>query len=72
MPVSTFVHQGNSGDISDVMVDGRWLMRDRTITVLDEPTVVREAQNASAAAWERLFAKLPKEDRPAGWAAASA
>jgi hypothetical protein len=30
------------------MVDGRWLMRDRAITVLDEAAVVAEAEHHAA------------------------
>ena len=66
-PLDTFVHQANSGDIADVMVDGKWLMRDGTVTVMDEAAIVRDAQVASATAWERLFATLPADQRPKGW-----
>ena len=54
-PVSTFVHQGQPGDIEAVMVDGRWLMRDGRLTTLDEPAIVREADRVACAAWRRLF-----------------
>ena len=34
-------------DVRDVMVDGRWLMRDRTVLSFDEDEVLREGQKAS-------------------------
>jgi 5-methylthioadenosine/S-adenosylhomocysteine deaminase len=65
--VSTFVHQGQGRDVTDVMVDGRWLMRDGTMLTIDEDATVAEAQRVSEVAWARLFAQQPKLARPAGW-----
>jgi 5-methylthioadenosine/S-adenosylhomocysteine deaminase len=66
-PLDTFVHQANSGDISDVMVNGAWLMRQGVVTVMDEAAIVREAQSASVAAWERFLSTLPADQRPSNW-----
>jgi 5-methylthioadenosine/S-adenosylhomocysteine deaminase len=64
--VSDFVHNGQAGDVESVMVDGRWLMRDRRVLTLDEPALVAEADRIARAAWARLFAQRPDLARPAG------
>lgn len=66
--VSTFVHQGQAGDVADVMVDGRWLMRNGRILTLDEPAIVHAAGAIAHAAWARLFAERPDLPRPQGMA----
>src|SRR5436309_3878850 len=65
-PVSCFVHQGQAGDVESVMVDGRWLMRDRRVLTLDEPAIVAEAERVARAAWTRLFAERPDLKAPPG------
>ena len=64
--VSDFVHNGQAGDVESVMVDGRWLMRDRRVLTLDEPAVIAEAERVARAAWARLFAARPELPRPPG------
>jgi 5-methylthioadenosine/S-adenosylhomocysteine deaminase len=66
-PVSTFVHQGQAGDVEAVMVDGQWLMRDGEVLCMDEAAVVTEAQEVAKRAWARLFAQRPELTPPAGW-----
>jgi 5-methylthioadenosine/S-adenosylhomocysteine deaminase len=66
--VSTFVHQGQAGDVEAVMVDGRWLMRDRRVVTLDETAIVEEAAAIARAAWQRLFDERPELPRPPGMA----
>ena len=39
------VYTGKSSDVCDVMVNGRWLMRDRQITCLDEKELLRQADD---------------------------
>ena len=39
------VYTGKSSDVSDVMVNGRWLMRERQITCLDEKELLRQADD---------------------------
>lgn len=65
--VSTFVHQGQPRDVTDVMVDGTWVMRDGAVLTMDEPAVVAEAQRVAEAAWARLFAARPDLRPPAGF-----
>src|SRR5690606_16507714 len=42
--VSAFVHQGQPADIEAMMVDGKWVMRDRKVLTLDEPLILHEAE----------------------------
>jgi cytosine/adenosine deaminase-related metal-dependent hydrolase len=67
-PVSTFVHQGQPGDIEGVVVDGRWIMRDGRVLTLDETAVVQEAQMVAERAWRRLFEQRPDLPWPEGFA----
>ncbi len=65
-PVSCFVHQGQASDVESVMVDGRWIMRDRRVLTLHESVVIEEADRVARAAWGRLFAERPGLRRPPG------
>ncbi|MBN9487423.1 MAG: amidohydrolase family protein [Alphaproteobacteria bacterium] len=67
--VSTFVHQGQPQDVTDVMVDGRWLMRENRVLTMNEAATVAEAQRIAETAWARLFAERPdlEPQRPRGW-----
>ena len=64
--VSDLVHNAQAGDVDSVMVDGRWLMRDRRVLTLDEPALVAEADRVARAAWSRLFTERPDLHRPPG------
>src|SRR6266852_1987452 len=64
--VSCFVHQGLASDVEAVMVDGRWIMRDRRVLTLDEAAIVAEADRIARAAWRRLFERRPGLPRPPG------
>lgn len=46
-PVSDLVYSSEPGCITDVAVDGHFLMRDGVITVLDEQAALREAQRCA-------------------------
>lgn len=63
--VSTFVHNGQAGDVEAVMVDGRWLMRERRVLTLDEDRIVREAEEIGYRLWQEEFSRAP-ERRPSG------
>jgi 5-methylthioadenosine/S-adenosylhomocysteine deaminase len=65
--VSAFVHQGQARDVEDVMVDGRWIMRDGVVLTMDEGRVVREAEEVAGLAWARLFAENPQYEKPEGF-----
>ena len=40
--------------VTDVMIDGRWVLRDRVVTSCDERSVRQESQNIAAALWSRM------------------
>jgi 5-methylthioadenosine/S-adenosylhomocysteine deaminase len=43
--VANIMHSARAGDVTDVMVAGKWLMRDREVLTLDEGRIIEEAQN---------------------------
>jgi 5-methylthioadenosine/S-adenosylhomocysteine deaminase len=62
--VSAFVHNGQPADIEAVMVDGRWLMRDRKVLTLDEADIVARAEAIGQRAWRQLVEKYPDVSFP--------
>ena len=42
--VANLVHSAKGADVTDVMVEGRWLMRDRELVTLDEERILHEAE----------------------------
>lgn len=42
--VANLVHSAKGSDVTDVMVEGRWLMRTRQLQTLDEEKILREAE----------------------------
>jgi len=44
MPVFRLVHFANGNDVATVIVDGKILMEDRTVTSVNETKVLEEAQ----------------------------
>ncbi|MCC6904327.1 MAG: amidohydrolase family protein, partial [Anaerolineae bacterium] len=42
--VANLVHSAKGADVTDVMVDGRWLMRNRELLTLDEERILYEAE----------------------------
>jgi 5-methylthioadenosine/S-adenosylhomocysteine deaminase len=52
--VSNLVHYGHPGVVTDVMVDGRFVLRDGEMTTMDEKQVLAEAQSATDAMWTRF------------------
>jgi 5-methylthioadenosine/S-adenosylhomocysteine deaminase len=65
--VSDFVHNGQARDVESVMVDGRWLMRDCKVLVLDEDALLSQAQNVARMAWSRQFRARLDLRPPAGF-----
>lgn len=43
--LSSVVFSARGGDVSDLMVDGKWVMRNRVIETLDENAILEEAQS---------------------------
>ena len=56
---SAFVHQAQPADISDVMVDGEWVMRDGKLLTIAEDEVIGLAEKAGHRVWGRLVADNP-------------
>ena len=54
-----FVHQAQPADVTDVMVDGRWVMRDSRILSFDEADVIARAEAIGHKVWNRLVAENP-------------
>ena len=51
---SVFVHRAQPADISDVMVDGEWVMRDGKLLTIAEDEVIGLAEKAGHRVWGRL------------------
>ena len=65
--IPNIVHQGQARDVTDVMVDGRWVMRNGSVLTMDEERIVAEAQRIGRVAWKRLFDSRPDLDVPPGF-----
>jgi 5-methylthioadenosine/S-adenosylhomocysteine deaminase len=55
---SHLVYSARAADVRDVLVDGRWLMRERMLLTLDEADVIRRAQSVA----ERVDAFLAERE----------
>ena len=62
--VSAFVHNGQPADITSVMVDGHWVMRDSKVVTVDEGDVVRRAEQIGHSVWRRLLDRYPNVPFP--------
>jgi cytosine/adenosine deaminase-related metal-dependent hydrolase len=54
--VSAWIHNGQPGDIESVMIDGRFVMRDRKVLTMDEDAIVREADAVGRRIWKQVGA----------------
>jgi cytosine/adenosine deaminase-related metal-dependent hydrolase len=57
--VSAWIHNGQPSDIESVMVDGRFIMRDRKVLTVDEGRIVSEADTVGRRVWGRVQAAGP-------------
>jgi len=64
-PVSNLVHYGHPGIVHSVMVDGDFLMRDGEMLTIDEPDLLRRAEEATARVWARMLEANPDLQSPA-------
>jgi 5-methylthioadenosine/S-adenosylhomocysteine deaminase len=66
--LSAVVHSGHPGDIESVMIDGRFVMRDRTVLTMDEEAIIREADAVGRRVWSRVLeageVRVPRLERP--------
>ena len=52
--VSAWIHNGQPADIESVMIDGRFVMRDRKILTVDEDRIVAEADKVGRRVWAEV------------------
>jgi len=57
--LSSFVHNGQAGDVEAVMVDGCWLMRDQRVLTMAEDAILNEADRVGRHAWRHLAESNP-------------
>ena len=62
--VSGWIHNGQAGDVESVMVDGRWLMRDRRVLNIDEEDIVTRAEEIGRRVWRQLVDRYPNVPFP--------
>jgi cytosine/adenosine deaminase-related metal-dependent hydrolase len=57
--VSAWIHNGQPADIESVMVDGRFVIRDRKVLTMDEDAIVSEADTVGRRIWGQVKAAGP-------------
>ena len=57
--LSAWIHNGQPSDIEAVMVDGRFVMRDRRVLTLDEAAIMEEAWRIGRRVWDRILENGP-------------
>jgi cytosine/adenosine deaminase-related metal-dependent hydrolase len=57
--LSAWINNGQPSDIESVMVDGKFVMRDRKILTVDEPSLVAEADKVGRRIWSDVEAAGP-------------
>ncbi len=57
--LSAWIHNGQPSDIESVMVDGRFIMRDRRVLTMDEEGIIAEADRVGRRIWSRVKAAGP-------------
>ncbi len=66
--ISALVHSGHPGDIESVMVDGRFVMRDREVLTMNEADIIREADAVGRRVWRDVLEasplRIPRLQRP--------
>jgi cytosine/adenosine deaminase-related metal-dependent hydrolase len=54
--VSAWIHNGQPSDIESVMVDGRFVMRNRKVLTMDEDSILAEADKVGRRIWTAVQA----------------
>jgi cytosine/adenosine deaminase-related metal-dependent hydrolase len=62
--VSAWIHNGQPGDVEAVMVDGKFLMRQRKVLTMDEESLIKEADKIGRRAWNQLLERYPSAPFP--------
>jgi len=58
-PIANMVNAMHAHNVASVMVDGRWLMRDRQILAVNEQEIIEEAKARAAAIARRAGIEMP-------------
>ena len=53
--VSAWIHNGQPSDIESVMVDGKFVMRDRKILTMDEARIIADADRVGRRVWGKVL-----------------
>ena len=62
--VSSFIHNGLSSDVTDVMIDGEWIMQNSSIKSISEAEVIEQAEEIGHKVWNRLVRENPNVPFP--------
>ena len=62
--VSSFIHNGLSSDVTDVMIDGEWVMQNSSIKSINEAEVIEQAEEIGHRVWNRLVRENPNVPFP--------
>lgn len=57
--VSAWIHNGQPCDVESVMVDGRFIMRNRKVLTMDEDSIIAEADKVGRRVWSQVQAAGP-------------
>jgi cytosine/adenosine deaminase-related metal-dependent hydrolase len=57
--VSAWIHNGQPSDVESVMIDGRFVMRERKMLTVDEAAIVAEADKVSKRVWAEVQKASP-------------
>ncbi|MCK5635547.1 MAG: hypothetical protein KAI06_10685, partial [Anaerolineales bacterium] len=61
--IANLVHSAKGADVTDVMVDGHWLMRARELKTLDEERILYEAEQHAQAMVQRGMSQVREYKR---------
>ena len=61
---SSWIHNGQPGDIESVMVDGEWIMREGRVLNVNEPELIEEVDRIGRRAWARMLKEHPDTGFP--------
>jgi len=62
--VSSWIHNGQPGDIESVMIDGEWVMRDGRVLTVNETELIHEVDQIGRRVWSRMLELHPNTSFP--------
>ena len=57
--LSAVIHSGHPEDIESVMIDGKFVMRNREVLTMDEGKIIDEANSVSRRVWDKVLESGP-------------